>query len=436
MDQEETLTDRYFKLSRQLEPRFLTEHVPMVWKAGKGVTVWDIEGKEYLDCTSGIFVAAIGHSHPKYVKAVSAQVEQLLTCYDRLNEPRIKLAERLLRLIPETRGKNKIYLLTTGSEAVEAAAKLARYFTGKAEIMSFYMSFHGRTNFTLTLGAKKSRKKGFGPYGGSVVHAPYAYCYRCPFGKTFPECDFFCVDHLDLVFDTASTDDVAAMVIEPYQGAAGIVVPPPGYLKRIEQWCRKKGILLIVDEIQAGFGRTGKMFAFQHDEVEPDLFCTAKGLTSGIPGSAVIGKAEIMDAPEPGSMSTTYAGNPLVATAALAVLEIMDEERLLENATKLGKEALESLSELKDRYEFVGDIRGKGLVMGIEIVTSKSSKTPDSTRAKKIVEECFSRGLLALGPDGFYRNVVELAPSLNITRDQLQKALSILKDSIAAVSKG
>src|SRR5215470_9697441 len=267
MDREETLTDRYFKLSRQLEPRFLTEHVPMVWKAAKGVTVWDIEGKEYLDCTSGIFVAAIGHSHPKYVKAVSSQVEQLLTCYDRLNEPRIKLAEKLLRLIPETRGKNKIYLLTTGSEAVEAAVKLSRYFTGKAEIMSFYMSFHGRTNFTLTLGAKKSRKKGFGPYGGSVVHAPYAYCYRCPFGKTFPECDFFCVDHLDLVFDTASTDDVAAMVIEPYQGAAGIVVPPPGYLKRIEQWCRKKGILLIVDEIQAGFGRTGKLFAFQHDDV-------------------------------------------------------------------------------------------------------------------------------------------------------------------------
>src|SRR5262249_49080011 len=157
MDREGTLTDRYFKLSRQLEPRFLTEHVPMVWNTARGVTVWDIGGKEYLDCTSGIFVAAIGHSHPKYVKAVSAQVERLLTCYDRLNEPRIKLAEKLLRLIPETRGKNKIYLLTTGSEAVEAAVKFSRDFSSKAEVLSFYMSVYGRTNFTLTLGAKKRR---------------------------------------------------------------------------------------------------------------------------------------------------------------------------------------------------------------------------------------------------------------------------------------
>src|SRR5262249_43929581 len=202
------------------------------------------------------------------------------------------------------------YLLTTGSEAVEAAVKLSRYFTGKAEIMSFYMSFHGRTNFTLTLGAKKSRKKGFGPYGGSVVHAPYAYCYRCPFGKTFPECDFFCVVYLCWVLDRAWRDGVAFLGVEPYQGAAGIVVPPPGYLKRIEQWCRKKGILLILDEIQAGFGRTGKLFAFQHDEVEPDLFCTAKGLTSGIPGSAVFGKGENMDTPGARSNVPSLPGQP------------------------------------------------------------------------------------------------------------------------------
>ncbi|MFQ5683298.1 MAG: aspartate aminotransferase family protein [Candidatus Binatia bacterium] len=433
MGKGQTQTEHYIDLSQQVEPRFYTEHLPIVWRAAHDVTIVDIEGKEYLDFTSGIFVANIGHSRPKYVEALTSQVQRLLTCYDRMNEPRIKLAQRLVQLLPDN--LKKVYLLTTGTEAVEAAVKLARYFTGKAEILSFYMSFHGRTNFTLTLGAKKTRKKGFGPYSGSVIHAPYAYCYRCPFGKTFPECEYFCVDHLDLVYDTESTDDVAALLIEPYQGAGGTIIPPPGYLKRIEQWCRKKGILLIVDEIQAGFGRTGKLFAIEHDGVQPDLLCLSKGLTSGIPGSAVVGSAEIMDAPTPGSMSTTYAGNPLAATAALAVLDILEEEGLVENSFKLGKEALESLQELKDRYDFIGDIRGKGLLIGVEIVASQSSKTPDPARTQQIVNQCFSRDVLVLGPDGFYKNVVVLAPPLMMTREQLRKGLSVLKDAIAAVSK-
>jgi 4-aminobutyrate aminotransferase len=425
-------TARHLEISRLFEPRFLTQHVPIVWKAASGTTVVDVDGDEYLDFTSGILVANIGHSHPHYTAAVARQAHELLSCYDFFNEPRLTLAQRLAKVLPPN--LNKLYLLTTGAEAVEAAVKLSRYFTGKREIMSFYMSFHGRTNFTLALGAKKTRKRGFGPFPGGVIHAPYAYCYRCPFDKTFPDCEYFCVDHLNLVYDSVSADDVAALLIEPYQGAGGVVVPPPGYLSRIERWCRERDILMIIDEVQSGFGRTGKLFAFQHDNVTPDLLCLGKGLTSGIPGSAVVGSAAIMDGPEPGSMSTTYAGNPLAATAALAVLDILEEEQLVNNAAILGELALRTCREMLPLHDFVGDVRGQGLVLGLEIVTSKIAKTPDPVKAKMIVDQCFSRGLLVLGPDGFYRNVVVLAPPLVIEASQLQRGLEIIADVLTQVA--
>jgi 4-aminobutyrate aminotransferase/ribulose-phosphate 3-epimerase len=423
----------YLSLSAQFEPRFYTDHVPIVWKRAQGVKVWDCDNKEFLDFTSGILVANIGHSHPKYLKQISEQAEKLLACYDFANEPRILLAEKLIELTPAN--LDKVYLLTTGAEAVEAACKLARNCTGKSELISFYMSFHGRTNLTLSLGAKKTRKKGFGPFASGVIHAPYAYCYRCAFEKAFPDCDFLCVRNLSLAYDAASADDVAALIVEPYQGAGGIIVPPRGYLKKVQDWCHERGILLIVDEIQSGFGRTGRLFAIEHEGVSPNMLCLGKGLTSGIPGSAVIGESAIMDAARPGSMSTTYAGNPLAARAALAVLDIIRKEKLVQNSARLGKILLQEIGELKEVFQFVGDVRGLGLVAGLEFVSNRTTKTPAPQLAKSIVQECHRRGLLVLGPDGFYNNVVVIAPPLSITEEELTMGIGIIRDSLARIAR-
>ena len=423
---EETKSQKIFEESYKYEPRFMSEHVPIVWDSAKGIEIFDVEGNRYIDFTSGILVANIGHSHSKYVRAIEDQVSKLLTCYDFMNKWRVKLSKKLVELTPKN--LDNVYLLTTGTEAVESALKLARFYTQKSEVFSFHMSFHGRTIHTLSIGGKKSRKVGFGPFSSGVVHAPYAYCYRCPFGKMFPSCNFHCIKHLDYLFDTESSDDVSSLIIEPYQGAGGVIFPPDGYLKKIEEWCRRKNILMIVDEVQAGFGRTGKLFGFMHDKVEPDIICCGKGLTGGIPGSAVIFDSKLGRGIRRGGMSCTYAGNPLVGRAGLAVLEILEEENLIENSKRMGSYIIDDLKTFAEKLSYVGDIRGRGLVIGLEIVKDKKTKEPYPKRAKEIVRMCYKKGLLVLGPDGFFGNIVELAPPLIITKDKADEALNIIKE--------
>lgn len=436
MSGEEIMTEGnayYLGLSAQFEPRCFSQRVPIVWRKAIGAKVWDCDGSEFIDFTSGILVTNIGHSHSEHLEAIINQVKDFLTCYDFANVPRILLAQKLAKLTPANLGK--VYLLTTGAEAVEAAVKFAKYYTRKTEIMSFYMSFHGRTNLTLSLGGKKTRKKGFGPFASGTIHAPYAYCYRCAFDKAFPDCDFFCVKNLTLAHAASSADDVAALIVEPYQGAGGIIVPPGGYLKRVEEWCREQDILLIIDEIGSGIGRTGRLFAFEHDQVSPNLLILGKGLTSGIPGAAIIGESAIMDAPEPGTMSATYVGNPLAASAALAVLAIIEKENLVKNSARLGRILLDELKELSKDFHFIGDVRGLGLVAGIELVRNREEKTPTPELTKSVVEECYKRGLLVLGPDGFYKNVVVIAPPLSIQEEHMLAGIQVLRESFTRVSQ-
>lgn len=424
----------YLEISRVYEPRSMSEQVPVVWKRASGVVVEDVDGNKFIDFSSGVLVTNIGHCHPKYVEEMKAQSEELFNCYDFVTPWRAMLAKKLVELTPDN--LDKAFILTTGSEAIEAAIKLARRYTGKHEIISFSGAFHGRTFGGMSVGGKMGVKRGFGPVVPGVIHAYFPYCYRCMYDKTFPECEYYCFKSLDWVLETESTGDVAALITEPYQGGSGSIIPPDGYLNMVEKWCQERGILFILDEVQSSFGRTGYMFALERYKLRPNLLCLGKGIGSGVPVAAILGESRIMDVLEPGSMSSTYGGNPLSSRAALAAISIIEEEKLSENSSRLGEHMLKRFKDIQSESKILGDVRGQGLVLGLELVKDKKSKEPAPELTKKLVYECYQRGLILIAPIGFYGNVIRVAPPLVIEDELADRGVDIIREALRELEKG
>jgi len=419
------------QISQTFEPPCIADQVPVVWDHAERVWVTDVDGNRYLDFTSGVLVTNLGHCHPRHVEAIREQAGRLMNCYSFPTPERITLSKRLVETLPPN--LNRVFLLTTGSEATEAALRVARRYTGKFEILAFYGAFHGRTYGALSVAGNMSTRRRFGPPVPGGIMAPYAYCYRCVYAKSYPECDFYCIKILDRVVQSSSSGELGAVIVEPYQGAAGFVFPPQGWLKALEEWCRERGLLMIVDEVQSSFGRTGKMYAIEWEDVRPQMLCLGKGFGSGMPSSALVAEAKILKAMQPGELSSTWGGNPLASAASLAVLDIMLEEKLPQRAREVGEMLKAGLLKLQGDYPYLGDVRGRGLVMGLEIVDPRDqSPEPDLTR--RILLSAAEHGLL-LGRVGLNGNVIRIAPPLAITDEEAQLGVEMLDSAMAEVCR-
>ena len=418
-------TEEFLKISKKYEPDCMNWQAPVVWDHAKGAEIWDVDGNHFVDWTSGVLVTNIGHAHPHLAEALSTQAKKLLNTYDFPTPERLELSRRIVELTPSH--LNKVLFVSTGSEATDAAIRTAKRHTNKFEILSFWGGFHGRSYGPMSVSGSMNIKRNFGPLVPGNIFAPYPYCYRCPFNKNHPECDFFCLKYLDGVVAAESTNSLAGLIIEPYQGAAGFIFPPEGYMQRLEKWARDNGLIFILDEVQSSYGRTGKMCALEHEDLEPDILCIGKGMGSGVPIAAMVARESIMTSLETGEMSSTLGGNPLSCAGALAVLDIIEHEKLVERAEKTGLYLYDLLLKLKMKYSFIGDVRGKGLVYGIEFVKDRESKEPASDLAKEIVLKCVEKGLM-VGKLGLHGNVMRVAPPLVITLELIDSAVAILDD--------
>jgi len=412
----------------------VSQQLPAMIAEAKGVVVRDVEGKEYLDFSGGIGVLNVGHCPNEVVEAIRDQAGKYLhTCFMvQMYEPYIALAKALNDLVPVQYPKKTLFL-NSGAEAVENAVKIARYYTRRPGILCFENAFHGRTAMTMSLTSKvKNYKLGFGPFMPEVYRVPYAYCYRCSYGKTYPSCDLVCADFISQrFFDLyAAAESIGALIVEPVQGEGGFIVPPKPYLKRLEKICRENGIVFIVDEIQTGFGRTGKMFAFEHSEVEPDLLITAKSLAAGMPLGAVTGRAEIMDAVPSGGLGGTFGGNPVSCRAGLEVIKILREKKLVERAKVIEETIMERFRSFEKKFPFVGNVRGLGAMNGMEIVADEKTRQPNADLTKAIVKRCYEKGLILLTA-GSFGNVIRHLVPLVVTDEQLERGLKILEEAMA-----
>jgi len=415
--------------SRAFEPSCMSDQQPLVWDHAEDVWITDVDGNVFLDFCAGVLVANIGHSHPRYVAAVTQQARRLCSCYDFPTAERAALARKLVEI--SASHLERAFILTTGSEAVEAAMKMVRRASGRHEILAFGGAFHGRTYGAMSLGGNVGVRAGFGPVVPGILRAPFPYCYRCPLRQKPDTCDLACIDHLDYVVKTQSCGDLGALVTEPYQGGAGSIIPPPGWFERLEEWRKSKGLLFILDEVQSSFGRTGTLFAYEHWPIQPDAVTLGKGLASGVPCSAVLTTEALVADLEPGDLSSTSGGNPLSAAAALASIDIIVLENLAENARKLGETMDAAFREMMDRAPKLGDVRGMGLAYALEMVDSRDTKAPSPAAAKRVVEESFRRGLALIAPIGFHGNVIRIAPPLSIGEDALKIGLGIIDEALA-----
>ena len=410
---------------------------PYFVEKAKGAMVYDVDGRELIDFAGGIGVMNVGHSHPKVVAAIKDQAEKFThTCFHIvMYEPYLKLAKTLCTLTPGSFAKMALFA-NSGAEAVENAVKISRHYTKRQGIICFDNGFHGRTYMAMTLTSKvKPYKFGFGPFMSDVYRMPCAYCYRCPFGLTYPACDVACADYLkDFFIGHVAAENTAALIVEPVMGEGGFITPPPEYFPKLIKICQDNGIVFVADEIQSGVGRTGKMFAMEHWGVEPDLLLTAKSMAAGMPLSAVVGRAEMMNAPQVGGLGGTYGGNPVCCSAALAVFEIFEEEKLLEKAQVLGKKLRQRFEAMQKRLEIIGDVRGVGPMLALELVKDRVTKEPAADAAKALVKFCYEKGLVILSC-GNYSNVIRALMPLVITDEQLERGLAIMEEGLTTLSK-
>ena len=410
-----------------------TRYYPLVVEKALGLWVHDVDGNVFLDFTAGIAVCATGHCHPRVIKAIKAQADLLLhmSGTDFYYRPQIVLAEKLARLAPG-KGSKKVYFGNSGAEAVEAAFKLARWHTQRELNLAFYGAFHGRTMGALSLTASKTiQRKHYNPLVPGITHIPYAYCYRCPYNLTYPQCDLGCVKWVeDTLFRTSiPPEEVAAIIVEPIQGEGGYVIPPPEFHMELYKIAKKYGILYVVDEVQTGMGRTGKMFAMEHFGIDPDIIALAKGIASGMPLGALTARAEIMDW-EAGSHASTFGGNPISCQAALVTIELL-EEGLIDNAVIQGEYLMAGLREFQQSYECMGDVRGKGLMVAVEFVKDRESKEPAREWRNEIIKKAFQKGLLLLGCG---ENSIRFCPALTVTAEEINECLSIFDEVVREVA--
>ncbi|MDA4119133.1 MAG: acetyl ornithine aminotransferase family protein [Thaumarchaeota archaeon] len=421
------------KTAKYVSPS-ISRFYPLAIESAHGSLVKDVDGNQFIDFAAGIAVLSTGSTHPKVVQAIKNQAEKFVhfSYTDFYYENLVELSERLVTLVPGSFQK-MVYYGNSGAEAIEAAMKLTRNFTKRPLFLSHSGAFHGRTMGALSLTASKPiQRKGSIPLIPEVVHFPFPYCYRCPWKQTFPECDYYCVDYFKEQYleKFVPVDEVASYFFEPIQGEGGYVPAPPEYFKKME-FLRKEGVLFVSDEIQTGVGRTGKFLGIEHFGVVPDVVTIAKGIASGLPLSAIVAKADIMESWKPGQHASTFGANPVAVEAALATLDVMKSEHLMENAKKLGAKAKKRFLEMKEKYEIVGDVRGMGLFVGVEIVKSKATKERGDAEAKQIIDYCFNHGLLVIIAG---RNTLRFIPPLNITEDVMDEGLDILEEGIAAVN--
>ena len=409
---------------------------PIFAESAKGAIIRDVEGKEYIDFAGGIGVNNIGHCNEEVLKAVQEQIQKYIhTCFHVvMYEPYVELAKRLNKITPGDFPKKTMFA-NSGAEAVENSIKIARHATGRTATIVFEDAFHGRTLLALSLTSKmKPYKFGFAPYVPEIYRMPYAYCYRCAFGLEYPSCELRCAYFLRDFFHThVSAEQVAALIVEPVLGEGGFVVPPKEYFKILHKICQEHGIIFIADEVQTAFGRTAKMFAMEHYEVEPDIVVMAKSIAGGFPLSAVTGKAELMDHPQLGGLGGTFGGNPVACRAALAVLDVFEKKNLLSRAEKIGQKVMERFKEFQKHYSFIGDVRGLGAMVGMELVVDRETKEPATSITKELVNRCREKGLLMISA-GTHSNIVRPLMPLVITDDQLERGLSIIEESLAELS--
>ncbi len=403
---------------------------PFAMDHGRGVEVWDVDGNRFLDFSAGIAVASTGHSHPKVVKAIQEQAGKFIhISSDFYHDKWVELAEEIDRIAPFKEDAVS-FMTNSGTEAVEAAIKLARYHTRRTEFIGFLGGFHGRTMGAVTFTASKaSYHRGFFPLLSGVVHVPYPDPYR-PLLAVRPGEDYgqSVVRYIEeeILGRILPADAVAGILLEPIQGEGGYIVPPPGFLPALRRLCDRYGILLIADEVQAGVGRTGKWWSIQHFGVEPDIFCAAKGIASGMPLGVMAARKSVATWPK-GSHGNTYGGNPVSCAAALATLELIENE-YMDNASRVGQFALERLSGLQSRHPSIGDVRGVGLMIGVEFVKDRQTKEPAEQLRDRIVDLAFENGLLTLGCG---RSVIRVSPPLCITREEMEEGLELFEAAIS-----
>jgi 4-aminobutyrate aminotransferase/(S)-3-amino-2-methylpropionate transaminase len=409
--------------------------VPVFVERASGGIVEDVDGNRLIDFGAGLAVLNTGNAAPAVVNAVREQAERYThTCFHvTLNEPYVALAERLNEITPGDHEKRTM-LVNSGAEAVENAVKLARYATGRSAVVTFDHAFHGRTLMALSLTAKVSPyKQGFGPFAPEVYRLPFAYPYRCPTGQPPERCGPTCVDLvIGEMEHHIGAENIAAVVVEPVQGEGGFIVPAPEFLPALAEFCRSHGILLVVDEVQTGFGRTGRWFGIEHAGVVPDILLTAKALGGGLPLGAVTARADLMDAVHVGGLGGTFGGNPLACAAALAVIDTIESEGLVSRSARLGERLLSALRELAGRVELIGDVRGLGSMVAMELVEDRGTKKPAKAAATRVIEECYRRGLIVLKA-GTFDNVVRLLPPLSTEDSLVDEGLGLLQEVVAAV---
>ena len=419
----------------QAVPRGLSHGTPIYVAKAEGAWLEDVDGNRYIDFAGGIGCLNVGHRREAVVRSVREQLDRFMhTCVQVTPyEGYIQLAERMNEVTPGKFPKKTLFV-NSGAEAIENAVKIARAYTKRPAIIAFEDAFHGRTMMTLALTSKTHPyKAGFAPFPGDVYRIPFAYCYRCSYSLKYPSCDLYCARHLEDTFKrVVANEEVAAVIAEPVLGEGGFVAPPPDYFKVLVDLCHKYGVLFIADEVQSGFGRTGAMFASERYAIEPDILVTAKSLGGGLPLAAVTGRAEIMDAPGPGGLGGTFAGNPLSCAAALAVLDLFEHEDLLTRANELGDQFQRRARDWQRRWPLVGDVRGLGGMQAIELVQSQETKVPAAEETKQITQYCYEHGLITITA-GTYSNVIRVLVPLVATKEQIGEGLDVLESALANV---
>jgi 4-aminobutyrate aminotransferase len=409
-----------------------TRDYPLVISRGEGVFVEDVDGNVFLDCTAGIAVVSTGHSHPDVVRAIVDQAGKFLhmSGTDFYYEPQVRLGEELSAIAPMP-GPHRSFFANSGTEANEAALKLAKYYTKRQNVIAFLGAFHGRTMGSLSLTASKpAQRRGFAPFVPGVYHAPYPHCYRCPVNATPDACAAECLRFIEeqIFVHLVSPDEIAAIMVEPIQGEGGYIVPPDVFHLRLRELASRDGILLIVDEVQSGMGRTGKMFAIEHTGVAPDVVTAAKGIASGLPLGVATARSEVLSWP-PGTHASTFGGNPVACAASLATITLL-RNGLIRNAEVVGAHLLAGAKALMDKHRIIGEVRGRGLMIGIELVRDRATKERAITERDRLVRECFARGLLILGAG---QNAIRLSPPLVLTKEQADTALRVLDEALTAI---
>ena len=419
---------------KQFVSQSYTRAYPTVIDHAKGAYIWDVDGNCFVDFHSGIGVCSTGNCAPEVVEAVKQQAEKALhiASADFYHKPVGDLAAKMAEITPGGKDKRSFFT-NSGTETVEAAIKLARYNTRRPRMIAFIGAFHGRSMGALSLTCSKgTQRRYFAPMLSEVTHVPYAYCYRCPYNLIYGKCDMACVRFIEEVIlqKVAPAEEVAAIVVEPIQGEGGYIVPPKEFHPMLKNICEKYGILYVVDEIQAGMGRTGRMFAIEYWNVVPDILTAAKAIASGLPLGACVASKKLMSW-EPGAHSTTFGGNPIACAAALKTIDLL-QGGLIKNAERIGKFIMKRLENMKAKYEIMGDVRGKGLMIGIELVKSKKTKEPAGELAEKTMQECFRNGLMLLTCG---QNSVRLIPPLTIDEETTNLGLNIFEKVIVKMNK-